>query len=309
MFLYRTFHYLNRDVPLRRAGLIFDKNKSDYYKNGFKDLIIETYDGSGQLVHPDMIKSDGTMWFVATPYPYGMEEYENPSIYNITDADSFIPHTCPISKQSCRTQGTHLSDPAFVNVGPELYCIFRSTEDRKVNHLFRSKYDSVRDEWGHPEVFYSSDDDLLLSPAPVCDGSKIVMYHADWNEGTGHLYRAVFSRDFVFEQSREVSVNGLPEGYSIWHQAVRYISENDRISGLKGLFLVKKKRESNDCRLYYSESHDDGFTWDLKDEVSIPNDIDSVMKYPYKSCFIPDSDGLILSWVDKSGRYRLIRLN
>lgn len=306
LFLYRTFHYLNSDVPLERARRICGKNRADYAREGIGDLIIDTYDGSGQLVHPDMICFGAERWFVATPYPYGMEEYENPCIYRCTSAYEFVPHTCPISFQERHKQGTHLSDPVFLTTGSELYCIYRSTERREVSHLLYSRYDRVNDKWEKPECFCSGTDDLL-SPAFVYDGS-IIMFHADWTSGKGRLTRSVLGRDFKLESSKEVSVSGLPQGYMVWHQAVSTCSADTSADELKGLFLLKKSRRSVECRLFRAVSHDNGLTWNVTDEVTWPDSKAGKMKYPYKSCFIPGEDGIILSFVDMSGRYRLIRL-
>ena len=307
LFLYRTYHYLNRDMPAERANKICLKNRTDYRKDKAGDIIIDTYDGSGQLVHPDMIRYGSDLWFVATPYPYGMEEYENPCIYRCTSDGVFAPHTCPLSYQDCHKQGTHLSDPVFLALESELYCIYRSTERREVNHLLRSRYDSATDKWGRPELFYSSKDDFLLSPAFVFDGS-IIMFHADWNGDCGRLIRSVLKRDYSFESSQKVLVNGLPKGFGIWHLAVRKSSDDSTADNLKALFLLKEIRNAGLFRLFNAVSHDKGFTWDVTDEVVWPDSLARIIKYPHKSCFIPGSDGIILCYVDKSDRYRLLRL-
>ena len=54
-FLYRVSHYLNRYIPRRLANYIKRKNNLNYKKSGVKDFQIETYDGSGQAVHPDIV--------------------------------------------------------------------------------------------------------------------------------------------------------------------------------------------------------------------------------------------------------------
>ena len=46
-----------------------------------QEFYLETYDGSNQAVHPDVTYFNGEYWLAATPYPYGMEEYENPCLY------------------------------------------------------------------------------------------------------------------------------------------------------------------------------------------------------------------------------------
>lgn len=42
--------------------------------------IVPSYDGTGQCVHPDSILYNDKLIFTYTPYPYGVDTYENPSI-------------------------------------------------------------------------------------------------------------------------------------------------------------------------------------------------------------------------------------
>src|SRR5690348_15730970 len=44
-------------------------------------LAIDTYDGSGQLVHPDVLLDGDRILLAATPYPYTNDRFENPCLY------------------------------------------------------------------------------------------------------------------------------------------------------------------------------------------------------------------------------------
>src|SRR5438093_1338690 len=49
------------------------------------ELVVPTYDGSGQSVHPDIVAfpdswSGAYYWMAMTPYPNGDPTYENPSL-------------------------------------------------------------------------------------------------------------------------------------------------------------------------------------------------------------------------------------
>ncbi len=58
-------------------------------------LTVPTYDGSGQLVHPDVLiepTAAGTRALLAvTPYPFTDDHYENPSLLTSTDGMTFTP--------------------------------------------------------------------------------------------------------------------------------------------------------------------------------------------------------------------------
>lgn len=79
-FRYSVYHNLRKDVSKEVACKIWKKNKKQYLAEE-RDFVVDSYDGSNQWVHPDVSFFDGLYWFVATPYPYGMEEYENPCVY------------------------------------------------------------------------------------------------------------------------------------------------------------------------------------------------------------------------------------
>ena len=105
-FIYHTFHYLNIFVPKVIASIVWNLNKRTC--QACNDIIIRTYDGSNQVVHPDATCYNGELWFIATPYPYGMEEYENPCTYKGLNIQMLMPETTPVKKQKVHRKGFHL---------------------------------------------------------------------------------------------------------------------------------------------------------------------------------------------------------
>ena len=120
-FLYRVCHYLNRYVPHRLATFIYHRNIKDYKKEGVRDFLLDTYDGGGQAVHPDIVYYNNLYWLTITPYPYGMEEYENPCLYQGKNLNNLALPKGPIAVQKEHTQGVHLSDPCFAVDDNKLY--------------------------------------------------------------------------------------------------------------------------------------------------------------------------------------------
>jgi hypothetical protein len=68
--------------------------------NAQQPLRIPTYDGSGQVVHPSVIDflneygievwSGYRYWMILTPYPFGQDQFENPSLYASHDGFSWV---------------------------------------------------------------------------------------------------------------------------------------------------------------------------------------------------------------------------
>jgi hypothetical protein len=52
-------------------------------------VYIPTYDGSNQVVHPDVLFINDTFRLAITPYPLGNNQYENPSVYESSDGFHF----------------------------------------------------------------------------------------------------------------------------------------------------------------------------------------------------------------------------
>ena len=54
-----------------------------------KRLVIPSYDGSGQNVHPDVLRERDRLLMAITPYPYSNGDLENPSLVVSTDGIAF----------------------------------------------------------------------------------------------------------------------------------------------------------------------------------------------------------------------------
>ena len=67
----------------------------DSIDNASEKLDLETYDGSGETIHPDIVYfPDGwhgyKFWMVNTPYPNNDGALENPSIWCSNDGSSWV---------------------------------------------------------------------------------------------------------------------------------------------------------------------------------------------------------------------------
>lgn len=314
-FLYRLCHYLNKDVPYGIATYIYKNNKKEYRKCDAFDYLIDTYDGSGQAVHPDIVFYRNRYWLTVTPYPYGMEEYENPCIYQGDDLYHLITPKGPIVVQHKHTQGVHLSDPCFAVSGDELFCYYRESErkgDIEEHKIWSLQYSSSENNWHNPTLLLDSEDDKILSPAMLFDedGSLIMFYVSSLNE----KYNLVSMKVGSGKHINEYRIDGLPSDYYLWHIGIS--KENDIYSGgkntkgLVGLFLMKSKLKRGHMKLFKTRNDGVGFTWHVIKEVEMPDIIKGILQFPYKSCFIPKSEGKILfSFRDKKSRNRMCIIN
>ena len=316
LFIYRLFHYLNLFIPKAWAYYIYNQNKKDYLREGVIDYLIDTYDGSGQSVHPDIIYWNNKYWLVTTPYPYGMEEYENPCVYFGDSLFSLTVPNKPLRTQSVHSQGIHLSDPCLAVNGNQLWCYYRESKRKgnlEENIIWRLLYSEINKTWTKEEIVLKSFNDKILSPAVQFNSfGELEMYYISTLNGNHILVstRSNHNADDVIQHQ----VYGVPEEYELWHIGISksidiYTSRNNE-NGLMGLFLMRLKSQHGNMKLY--ETKNDGIEtdWHIVQEVQIPNEVINILAFPYKSCFIPKGNGkILLSFRDKLSRNRMIIIN
>lgn len=312
-FLYRIAHYLNRFVPKAWATCIYDKNRKEYIKDGIKDYFLETYDGSGQAVHPDIAYWKNNYWLTATPYPYGMEEYENPCIYYGKSLDNLSLLEGPIAIQRKHIQGTHLSDPCFAIDNEQLYCYYRESERKgevEVNTIWGIQYNESKKVWCVPELIMDSVDDKILSPAMIfkTPGELTTYFVSTLNDS----YTLVSTKSKGgLADTTEHQIIGLPENYDLWHIGISRIKdiypEETDSNELSGLFLAKVKEKNGCMKLFEARNNGVETDWHFIKEIKMPEAIKEILAFPYKSCFIPRQKGkILLSFRDKKSRNRMM---
>lgn len=316
-FIYRLFHYLNRFVPKRWAICIYKMNISDYQREGVRDYLLETYDGSGQAVHPDIACWKNKYWLTITPYPYGMEEYENPCIYSGNSLDSLVVPKGPIAVQHKHTQGTHLSDPCFAIDGNQLYCYYRESERKgelEENTIWGMWYNESENKWSEPELIMDSVDDKILSPAMVYKNpGELTTYFVSSLNGDFSLV-STKSKGAITTNITGHKIYGMPEDYDLWHIGISkgrdIFSEADGSIELWGLFLAKAKGRKGDMKLFEARNNGLDADWNIINEIRMPDEIKDFIAFPYKSCYIPKQKGkVLLSFRDKKSRNRMIIIN
>lgn len=317
-FRYRLCHATRRYMNFMKAQKIAERNYKDYISDGLNDFVLPTYDGSNQSVHPDII-SDGTNVYLAvTPYPYGMEEYENPCVYVGKDLSDFVSiekSPAPISYPQVHRPGVHLSDPCLILQNGVLRCVFRESIREKDGEENILKYsENINGQWKEAKVIVSSMEDSLISPALLCCGNEIFMYHVKVLSQENQLVMSKLSENMEIVDLKPVNCSGIPNGYRVWHMSMYfddYTKQNDSTHTMKGLFTLKNyDGKGEPFKLFYATgSIIDGDGWTLHNEIIICDKIKRTAKFVYKSCFVPYNGKILLSFRDKLDRYRLSQID
>jgi hypothetical protein len=133
-------------------------------------LTLETFDGSGQVVHPDVAMVPdgwdiGPLRLAITPYPWGNARFENPSLFAGRDGAAWTVPSGVTNPVVSPTTG-YLSDPdlLFVPESGELWLYYRQVTSGNEVWVIRSG-DGVR--WSAPRMVTRASNHRLVSPAVV----------------------------------------------------------------------------------------------------------------------------------------------
>lgn len=228
-------------------------------------LLVVTYDGSGQAVHPDFVRLPAT-WsgdpfrLVATPYPGGNAAYENPSLFSGSTGTSWlVPPGIrnPLEKPS---GSSYLSDPDMVYDPDlaELRIYYRRVTNENEIWMIRST-DGVT--WGAPVLTVHAANHMIVSPTIVRRAA------GDWlmwsvNAGTigcGASSTAVQLRrssDGVAWSDPATTTLADPDG-SPWHIDVEWIPSRNEFWAV---YPVKQSGSCTTDRLRFATSAD-GVHW------------------------------------------------
>jgi hypothetical protein len=139
-------------------------------------LSLPTYEGSGQVVHPDYVRSPGGAFahghhLAVTPYPFGNAGYENPSLFaSLGKRDTWLLEP-GAPNPIVRPESGHLSDPDVVYVpeSNELWLYYRQATSDNVVLLIRST-DGLH--WSEPVEVARRPSHEIVSPTVVRKGAS-----------------------------------------------------------------------------------------------------------------------------------------
>jgi hypothetical protein len=209
----------------------------DRLRNASAPLTTPTYEGSGQVVHPDVVRfpeawNGYPYWMVMTPYPRGNDRYENPSVLASNDGTNWEVPPGLQNPLAPRPPCDHNNDPDLL-YNPdtdELWIYYLDTRrasrcggfgdepyyDHNYIKLMRSM-DGVN--WTAPEIVIDwplADNPLYVSPAVVKVGSTFMLWVVNADDFTLWTARSTDGRSFG-------PLRQATFGARAWHTNVEYI--------------------------------------------------------------------------------------
>jgi hypothetical protein len=230
-----------------------------------------TYEGSGELVHPDVAFFPRGFWgvrywYAATPYPGGDAGFENPSIFNgTTSAEMQVPEgmTNPLVKPEA---SSYLSDPdiAYDPDRRELRMYYRQTlPSGDQIYVVRSANGIT---WSKSQLVIGAPRYSLISPAVVREGTgKWRMWTVDATSAgcrsSAYMISLAQRRssDGV-DWSASEPVNLRIPGRVPWHWDVQYVRAKAEYWA-----MIAAYPDGTNCSqtsLFFARSVD-GTTWDV----------------------------------------------
>jgi len=196
--------------------------------NSLAPLTTPTYEGSGQITHPDVLSfsepwNGYRYWMVGTPFPDKNSAYENPSVLASNDGTNWIvPEGLSNPIAGPPAQG-YLSDPDMIyhpSYGIRVY--YRSV-DESHNRIYYTQSKNVRD-WTKPLETIAAPNHQVISPAVIRAGSRYIMYSVKLLESVSDtVVERRTSKDGI-KWSRPKSVSMLDADEKVWHIDARYVA-------------------------------------------------------------------------------------
>ncbi len=279
---------------------------------GLRSLAFQTYDGSGEVVHPDVVTFPTTwngyrLWSTLTPYARSATSLENPSVFASHDGESWeVPPS--VTNPLVRSARGYLSDPDMVyepHTGA-LWMYYREVETAsgargKVMHvsdhvwLMRSADGS---RWTAPQRVVSDPGRYVVSPSVVrtADGDWR-MYQVDVGTAgcSAKSSRVTMRRsvDGITWSSRTPA--GLTQpGYVPWHLDVQYVESRGEYWALTAAF--QRGRGCMTSSLFLATSRD-GTTWTTyPSPILAPGEFAPFSAAVYRSTFAVTSPDSVTIW-------------
>lgn len=313
-YLYRIFHYVGIKVPFKAARHIAEINCN---RSFMYDFSLETLDGSNQASHPDFIYFHNQYWLAFTPYPYGMTEYEQPCVYrNETLADICRNVCAPVDTSKTRRYKCNLSAPCIAANKDSVICYYRESARYKSglvrNSLFYSEFDFKSNAWNTPKQIRIRNANQFLSPAIINIESDTYCYYAEFDNVNSGLFCARIT-DGQFNNNKKIQCNGLDKSFDIWRMSIVFKDSLCKYGSAKtelcGIFLVRSHDSSSVCKLYNAYSPGVYREWYITNEISLPAEIKKNIKTLCKSCYIPNTNKILINYRDNKDIYRLAAID
>lgn len=209
-FIYKSYNKIfHKEIPFKIAKFLVDKTSN---KNKIQ---ITTYDGSEQCVHPDVIEYKDRLYMCFTPYPFGIDTYENPSIVYLNNKRwEYWSGVSPLVKET--DFHYHLSDPCLTTDDQTLYLFYRRTEKSKckASQLFFIMSKNG-ENWSAPTSVELEIEHDFISPAVILTNRWHLIYVNVENENNA-LYILSGDMPYNYDKREKVKLEGF-KNERLWH--------------------------------------------------------------------------------------------
>lgn len=265
-------------------------------------LHVTTPDGSGQVVHPDVVYiPEGfcgyRFWMVVTPYPFSRDRLENPVIRASNDGlswcrvdgapDPLVPAPTP--------RHLHHADPDLVFDGNRLllFYVIRNKLDRWTDFMLIESADGR--QWSAPRLIYR--ERSCVCPAIVRSGGRWRMWYVSFQPDAGpqssRLHLRVSDTPYQFHTAEETVCSLDIPGHAIWH--IDVIAGDEGYEALVSAF--PKGKNPTRCRVFHAASRGgEHFGLTSPEPLIKPSLLGWDNRVIYRSTFLKERDGSYKIW-------------
>lgn len=230
-----------------------------YAANADTTVTIPTYDGSGQVVHPDVVFIPNgwngyRYWMAFTPFPAGNQAYENPSIVASNDGTTWVV-PAGLTNPIVAAPGVGWNADASLLLAPSgrMYCYHLWT-NVDVTKIYETHSDDGTTWSAHTELLSSATTgENMLSPTVVYKDGVYYMWTVDTLATPTVVRRSCSTPDGTFANAADCTTT-MAGGVTPFHVDVLR-------TGSEYLMILHTQGTANQIRL--ATSHD-GLVWDVQ---------------------------------------------
>ena len=243
---------------------------------GPQQIHVPTYDGSGQLTHPDVLHFPAgwrgwEYWMAYTPYPYGNSKFENPSIVVSHDGRTWVEPPGIKNPVVPNVSGGYNSDPDLIYdaVDDRLVLIYREVSDGF--NLIRSTVSANGIQWSPPVLVFMTRNHGAVAPSiSLTSGPRPTIWYVDAGGigcsalGTSVMMRVGDNRGALTPSAPGAgwstpTVAQLDQpGYVVWHMDVIWVPSKQEYWAVFVAF--RSGQTCGDDELFFARSTN-GLNW------------------------------------------------
>jgi hypothetical protein len=179
-------------------------------------LAIATYDGSGQVVHPDVLLDGGRVLLALTPYPDSDDRFENPSLY-AGDGVAFEPlrNDEPIVPPP---PFDHNDDPDLRKAGDEYELLYLETLRPQKQTVVALRSRDLATWQRRDAIVYDLEagDTFIVSPAAIrADDGTTAMFYVDVAARAIEVLHSADGRTWDTSAAQPIAID--MHGVTPWH--------------------------------------------------------------------------------------------